>query len=48
MLTRDRATCLAALDRLRDVWVKMGRTSDEMLATMSREGRARLEREGVA
>lgn len=45
----ERARDVAVLDRLRDVWVSIGRVGDDRLRQMSRQGRAQLERAaGVA
>ena len=40
----ERKRDVALLDRLRDVWVSIGRVSDDRLRQMSRQGRAQLDR----
>lgn len=40
----ERRRDVAVLDRLRDVWLAIGRVSDDRLRQMSRQGRAQLER----
>ncbi len=40
----ERKRDVGVLDRLRDVWVSIGRVSDDRLRQMSRQGRAQLDR----